>query len=102
MISWWRRQSSMQRRSQSGTRKLGWFWFLSKNMFRGFVEDNPGGTLDKRKMMDMYSSVLSIAKATMFVDQIFKKFDADNDGSIDFKVGQPVKLHNYTTMKILW
>ena len=58
-------------------------------MFRGFVEDNPGGTLNKSKMMDMYSSVLSIAKATMFVDQIFEKFDTDNDGSIDFKVGQP-------------
>ena len=41
----------------------------------GFVEDNPGGTLNKIKMMDMYSSVLSIAKATMFVDQIFEKFD---------------------------
>ena len=39
--------------------------------------------------MDMYSSVLSVAKATMFVDQIFTKFDTDNDGSIDFKVGQP-------------
>ena len=37
----------------------------------------------------MYSSVLSVAKATMFVDQIFTKFDTDNDGSIDFKVGQP-------------
>ena len=63
-------------------------------MFRGFVEDNPGGTLNKSKMMDMYSSVLSIAKATMFVNQIFEKFDTDNDGSIDFKVGQPPARNN--------
>ena len=56
----------------------------------GFVEDNPGGTLNKIKMMDMYSSVLSIAKATMFVDQIFEKFDKDKDGTISFKVCQPV------------
>ena len=55
----------------------------------GFVEDNPGGTLNKIKMMDMYSSVLSIAKATMFVDQIFEKFDKDKDGTISFKVCQP-------------
>ena len=60
-------------------------------MCRGFVEDNPGGTLNKSKMMDMYSSVLSIAKATMFVDQIFVKFDTDNDGYIDFKVGQNMR-----------
>merc|ERR1712079_548568 len=44
-----------------------------------------GGTLNKIKMMDMYSSVLSIAKATMFVDQIFEKFDKDKDGTISFK-----------------
>ena len=55
------------------------------------MEDNPGGTLNKSKMMDMYSSVLSIAKATMFVDQIFEKFDTDNDGYIDFKVGQNMR-----------
>ena len=55
------------------------------------MEDNPGGTLNKSKMMDMYSSVLSIAKATMFVDQIFAKFDTDNDGYIDFKVGQSMR-----------
>ena len=42
-------------------------------------------------MMEMYSSVLSIAKATMFVDQIFEKFDTDNDGYIDFKVGQNMR-----------
>ena len=60
-------------------------------MCRGFVEDNPGGTLNKSKMMDMYSSVLSIAKATMFVEQIFTKFDTDNDGYIDFKVGQSMR-----------
>ena len=35
----------------------------------GFLEDNPDGTLSKAKMLDMYSDVLSIAKANMFVDQ---------------------------------
>ena len=37
-------------------------------------------------MMDMYSAVLSVQKATIFVEQIFKKFDSDLNGSIDFKV----------------
>ena len=51
----------------------------------GFIEDNPTGTMGKDKMLEMYSSVLSPAKAKIFVDQIFGKFDADNSGSIDFK-----------------
>ena len=71
----------------------------------GFIDDNPDGLLTKVKMLDMYSqgnmscfydshtavsnsfhSVLSAAKANMFVDQIFSKYDTDNDGHIDFKV----------------
>lgn len=56
------------------------------DVISGFIEDNPDGTLTKVKMLEMYSSVLSVAKATMFVDQIFTKFDTDNDGFIDFKV----------------
>ena len=52
----------------------------------GFIEDNPGGTLSKGKMMEMYQAVLSENKARVFVDQIFTKFDTDNSGEIDFKV----------------
>ena len=52
----------------------------------GFIEDNPDGKLTKVKMMDMYSAVLSAKKATIFVEQIFNKFDTDHNGTIDFKV----------------
>ena len=37
--------------------------------------------------MKMYEAVLSQEKARVFVDQIFTKFDTDNSGEIDFKVG---------------
>ena len=53
---------------------------------RGFIEDNPRGTLGREKMMKMYEAVLSVDKAKEFVDNIFNKFDADNSGEIDFKV----------------
>jgi len=33
----------------------------------------------------MYLSVLSAKNATKFVDDIFEKYDTDNNGSIDFK-----------------
>ena len=38
--------------------------------------------------MEMYQAVLSEEKARAFVCQIFTKFDTDNSGEIDFKVGQ--------------
>ena len=50
------------------------------------MEDNPEGTLGKRKMLEMYTAVLSLRKATIFVDEIFTKYDKDNSGTIDFKV----------------
>ena len=55
------------------------------------MADNPEGTLTKEKMMDMYCAILTVKKATIFVDQIFTKFDTDNNGSIDFKVTPPPK-----------
>ena len=54
--------------------------------FSGFIEDNPDGKLTKVKMMNMYTAVLSVKKATIFVEQIFTKFDTDCNGTIDFKV----------------
>ena len=50
------------------------------------MEDNPNGQLSKMKMMEMYNGVLSVSKATKFVEEIFIKFDRDNNGHIDFKV----------------
>ena len=61
------------------------FSTLFSQFDRGFMEDNPGGVIYKSKMMDMYLSVLSLAKATKFVEEIFEKYDTDHSGSIDFK-----------------
>ena len=54
------------------------------------MEDNPSGQLSKRKMLDMYNAVLSVSKATTFVEVIFSQFDTDNNGQIDFKVSRTV------------
>ena len=34
----------------------------------------------------MYSMILPVANAKVFVDQIFRIFDKDGNGDIDFKV----------------
>ena len=59
---------------------------LSTIISSGFMEDNHNGKLSKMKMMKMYNGVLTVSKATKFVDEIFHKFDRDNNGHIDFKV----------------
>ena len=49
--------------------------------------DCPSGQLRRDTMMSMYSLILPAGNAEVFVDQIFKIFDQDGDGSISFKVG---------------
>ena len=42
--------------------------------------------MTKEKVLDMYSMILPVANAKVFVDQIFRIFDKDGNGDIDFKV----------------
>ena len=37
-------------------------------------------------MLEMYSMILPAGNAAVFVEQIFRIFDKDGNGSIDFKV----------------
>ena len=53
---------------------------------RGFKQDCPDGQLGKDKILEMYSMILPAGNAKVFVDQIFRIFDKDGNGSIDFKV----------------
>ena len=47
--------------------------------------DCPDGQLGKDKILDMYSMILPVGNAKLFVDQIFRIFDKDGNGTIDFK-----------------
>lgn len=53
--------------------------------FSGFISDCPSGKLKKEKVVDMYSMILPEGNAEIFVDHIFRIFDKDENGSIDFK-----------------
>ena len=54
--------------------------------YHGFMTDCPTGKMDRKKIESMYSMVLPLNSAKAFVNQIFKVFDEDGDGTIDFKV----------------
>ena len=51
------------------------------------MTDCPTGKMDRFKIESMYAMVLPLENAKTFVDQIFKIFDEDGDGTIDFKAG---------------
>ena len=55
-------------------------------MLRGFQIDCPCGVLERATLEGMYGSFLQEQNSKIFVDQMFRVFDKDGDGSIDFKV----------------
>ena len=56
--------------------------------YRGFKKDCPTGVLEKKKVLEIYNTFIQTGNAKFLVDQIFRIFDADNNGCIDFKVCQ--------------
>jgi len=65
-----------------------------KEWHKGFMEDCPDGRMDREKMKQMFNSIMPKddpneanpgTSAEQFLDQLFRIFDKDGDGSIDFK-----------------
>lgn len=50
----------------------------------GFIKDCPKGQLDKKKFVDAYKAFYPQGKADKFCNHVFKVFDFDNSGQIDF------------------
>ena len=56
--------------------------------FRDFKKDCPTGLLEKKKILELYEQILPEGKGNtkFFAEQIFRLFDMDRNGVIDFKV----------------
>ena len=77
----------MRRKSRNGTgRRRTNTWPSNNSLCRGFKKDCPGGLLSQDKVLEMYTMILPEGNAKNFVEQIFRVFDKDGDGTIDFKV----------------
>lgn len=50
----------------------------------GFIKDCPKGQLSKVKFVDAYKAFYPQGKADKFCNHVFKVFDFDNSGQIDF------------------
>jgi Ca2+-binding EF-hand superfamily protein len=55
-----------------------------KKWHEGFIKDCPKGRLDKKKFIDAYKAFYPQGKADKFCGHVFKVFDFDNSGQIDF------------------
>ncbi|OAF67900.1 Calcium-binding protein M [Intoshia linei] len=59
--------------------------FQIKEWYKGFMRDCPDGNLSREKFINVYSSFFPEGNAQHFCDHVFRTFDVDNSGHIDFK-----------------
>merc|ERR1711892_422727 len=53
--------------------------------YKGFKQDCPDGKLNQEAFMKIYSKCFPTGNATEFCDHVFRTFDTDKNGFIDFK-----------------
>ena len=57
---------------------------IFREWHQNFREECPEGILDKERILKIYQQISPSGNARDFVDQLFRIFDKDGNGSIDF------------------
>ena len=50
-----------------------------------FIKECPNGNLTPDKLIDLYTPFISKGKAEQYCDHVFRTFDTDQNGFIDFE-----------------
>ena len=53
--------------------------------YRGFLSDCPAGKLSPKEFCQIYSKCFPTGNAREFCDHVFRTFDTDKNGFVDFK-----------------
>ena len=56
-----------------------------REWYKGFIQDAPDGELTPDKFVNMYKLFFPDGNAEHFCDHVFRTFDTDNNGFIDFR-----------------
>ncbi|XP_020902348.1 neurocalcin homolog [Exaiptasia diaphana] len=56
-----------------------------KSWYKGFLKDCPSGYLTKEQFIEMYNKVFRQGDATKLAACVFRRFDVNRDGKIDFR-----------------
>src|SRR5690242_6759126 len=56
-----------------------------RDWYTGFQRDCPDGKLTKKKFMEIYKMFFTSGSPEKFCEHVFRTFDADDDGFINFK-----------------
>lgn len=56
-----------------------------RDWYEGFKEDCPSGKVTKNKFIEMYKMFFKSGDPDKFCEHIFRTFDIDGNGSVDFK-----------------
>ena len=56
-----------------------------QGLYKGFKQECPNGNLTPVNFVDMYKMFFPSGNAEQFCDHTFRTFDADKNGTIDFK-----------------
>jgi Ca2+-binding EF-hand superfamily protein len=58
---------------------------IFQEWYNGFISDCPDGKLTTESFIKLYSNFFPDGKAGAFCEHIFRTFDTDQNGFIDFK-----------------
>lgn len=70
--------------------------------FYFFQQDCPNGRLTPAKFVDMYKMFFPSGNAEEFCDHVFRTFDMDKNGYIDFKVRLELQFQHLLHMRNLF
>lgn len=76
-----------------------------KKWYQKFIKEYPDGFISKPQFENMYQSFFPKGDATEFAEHIFRTFDANSDGKIDFRefmVSLSVTTRGNADQKLEW